>query len=168
MMKKILKTERDWTATIVRVTLGLIIFPHGAQKALGWFGGFGLEGTLGFFSSIGIPTVAGVLVIAAEFLGGLGLIIGALSRVAAVGIAAVMAGAMVLGGHLQNGFFLNWTGGQSGEGIEFHLLVIAMALVVVIRGGGAFSIDGLFGVRAAPTADQLTTRREREVLDRAA
>jgi len=143
MLKKILKTERDWTVTIVRITLGLVIFPHGAQKALGWFGGFGMEGTLGFFSSIGIPTVAGVLVIAAEFLGGLGLITGALSRVAAVGIAAVMAGAMVLGGHLQNGFFLNWTGGQGGEGVEFHLLLIAMALVVVIRGGGAFSIDGL-------------------------
>lgn len=142
-MEQILKTERDWTATTVRVVLGLIIFPHGAQKALGWFGGFGMEGTLGFFGSIGIPTVAGVLVIAAEFLGGLGLITGALSRVAAVGVAAVMGGAMVLGGHLQNGFFMNWTGGQGGEGIEFHLLVIAMALVVVIRGGGAFSIDGL-------------------------
>ncbi len=141
MLNRLMATERDWSQTALRLALGLMIFPHGAQKALGWFGGYGLEGTLGFFGSIGVPTLAALLVIAAEFLGGLALIAGLLSRVAAVGVAAVMTGAVFLGGHLANGFFMNWSGTQAGEGWEFHLLAVAIAVAVAVRGGGALSVD---------------------------
>ncbi|MFZ0864914.1 MAG: DoxX family protein, partial [Candidatus Sulfotelmatobacter sp.] len=83
-----------------------------------------------------------LLAIAAEFFGGLGLLAGLLSRVAALGIACnmIVAIAMV---HAQNGFFMNWFGKQQGEGIEYHLLVLALALTIIIRGGGAFSVDRL-------------------------
>jgi len=138
--KKILKTDNDWAATVARVALGLVFFPHGAQKALGWFGGYGLEGTLGYFNSIGIPTIVGALVIGAEFFGALGLITGLLGRVAAAGIIPVMMGAVLLT-HLPNGFFMNWAGTQAGEGYEFHVLAVALALVVVLKGSGAASLD---------------------------
>jgi putative oxidoreductase len=138
--QKVLKTDADWAATAARVALGLVMLPHGAQKALGWFGGYGVEGTLGYFESIGIPTIAGVLVIGAEFLGALGLITGLLGRAAAAGIIPVMVGAVVLT-HARNGFFMNWAGAQVGEGFEFHIFAVALALVVVIRGSGAASLD---------------------------
>ncbi|HET6764437.1 MAG TPA: DoxX family protein [Longimicrobiaceae bacterium] len=140
LFQALVRTGNDWAPTILRVSLALIIFPHGAQKALGWFGGYGIGGTLGFFGSMGIPTVFGILAIAAEFLGAIGLAVGLLSRVAAFGIASTMAVAAVMV-HLPNGFFMNWSGKAAGEGFEYHLLVIAMALVIMLKGGGRASVD---------------------------
>lgn len=117
------------------------MFPHGAQKMLGWFGGPGFSGTMGFFTEqMGIPALFAFLAIMAEFAGALGLITGLLSRVAALGIASVMTVA-ILTGHLANGFFMNWYGNQKGEGFEYHLLALGLAFVVMIQGSGALSLD---------------------------
>ncbi len=140
LLQTLVRTNDDTTQLVLRLVLGLVIFPHGAQKALGWFGGYGFEGTMGYFGSMGIPAVFGILAIAAEFLGALGLITGLLTRVAAFGIACVMAVA-VLTSHLANGFFMNWSGQQAGEGFEFHLLAIGMAIALMIRGAGRLSVD---------------------------
>lgn len=131
----------DKVATLLRITLGLVIFPHGAQKVLGWFGGHGFEGTMGFFTgTMGIPAVFAFLAILAEFAGSLGLLAGLLTRVAAFGIAVTMAVAIFMV-HLSNGFFMNWGGTQKGEGFEYHLLVLGIAVAVMIRGAGAASVD---------------------------
>jgi putative oxidoreductase len=148
-MKKLhllLQTDHSVATLLIRLVLGIVFFPHGAQKVLGWFGGYGLAGTMGFFTgTLGIPAFLAVLAIAAEFLGSIALIFGALTRVAALGIGAVMAVAMTM--HWPYGFFMNWTGQQKGEGIEFHLLALAMALFLVVRGGGALSVDGAISDR---------------------
>lgn len=147
MVRKFLATENDISLLILRVVLGLVMLPHGLQKTLGLFGGHGFAGTYGFFTSqMGLPGLVAVLVILAESLGAIGLLVGALTRLGALGIAAVMSGAIVMV-HWSNGFFMNWSGKQAGEGFEFHLLAIAMALVLMIRGGGAFSIDRLLSSR---------------------
>ena len=126
---------------MVRLVLGFVFFVHGAQKALGWFDGNGFAATMGGFTHhMGIPPVFAVLAIMAEFLGGIGLILGLLSRVAAFGIAVNMAVAIALV-HSQNGFFMNWQGNQRGEGFEYHLLVLAIATLVMVRGAGAWSVD---------------------------
>lgn len=144
MLKRILKTTDDSAALVLRVGLGLVFFPHGAQKALGWFGGSGLAGTIGYFQeNMGIPLVFALLAIAAEFLGAIGLVVGLLTRVAAFGIACVMAVAVAMV-HWQHGFFMNWSGQQAGEGFEFHLLALAIALALMIRGGGRFSLERAF------------------------
>ena len=141
MFKKILATQNNYAALVVRLTLGLVMFPHGAQKMLGWFGGYGFTGTMGFFTgTLGIPAIFAFLAILAEFAGALGLITGLLSRVAAFGIACVMVVAMFTG-HLANGFFMNWFANQPGEGVEYHLLALGLAIAVMIQGAGAFSID---------------------------
>jgi putative oxidoreductase len=141
MFRKLLETPKSPALAVIRVALGVVMFAHGAQKALGWFGGNGPSGTIGFFDqALGVPAVLTVLVIAAEFLGGLGLMLGALGRVAAAGVIAVMLGAVGLV-HVQNGFFMDWSGQQAGQGFEFHLLVVAMAVAVLLRGSGAFSVD---------------------------
>jgi putative oxidoreductase len=140
MLRKLLSTSGDWSLTLLRLALGVVMFPHGLQKTLGWFGGAGFQGTMGFFTQGGIPTVFAFLAICAEFLGGLGLIVGFLSRIAAFGIICVMMVA-VIRVHLANGFFMNWAGNQKGEGFEFHVLAIAIGLAILIRGAGAFSVD---------------------------
>ncbi len=142
MLKKLLATDHDRATLLIRVALGSVIFAHGAQKVFGWWGGYGLSGTMGFFQSIGIPAVFGALAIAADFLGALGVITGALSRIAAFGILCNMLVATALV-HWPNGFFMNWSGQQKGEGFEFHILAAAMALYVIIKGGGAASVDGV-------------------------
>ena len=147
MFRKLLKTSEDVLPTLLRVTLGVVMFPHGAQKALGWFGGYGFEGTMGFFTdTMHIPALLALLAIAAEFLGSLGLMAGLFTRVAALGIAINMAVA-VLTTHLPFGFFMNWFGNQKGEGFEYHLLVVAIAAAVIWRGAGAYSLDGLLARR---------------------
>ena len=141
MWDKLIATDDSWAPFWVRLFLGIVIFPHGAQKLLGWFGGGGFGGTLDFFSSTwGIPALVTVLIIIAEFFGALGLIVGFLTRLCAVGIGLVMAGAMFMV-HWPNGFFMNWMGNQQGEGYEFHLLVIGMCLALLAGGGGKFSVD---------------------------
>lgn len=141
MFQKLIQTPNDRGALLLRWTLALVIFPHGAQKVLGWFGGYGLSGTLDFFTqTMGLPWILALLVILAEFLGAIGLAVGLLTRVAAFGVLSVMLGAIFMV-HAQNGFFMNWYGAQKGEGFEYHLLVIGIALFLMLRGGGALSAD---------------------------
>jgi len=141
MFRKLLGTSDDWVTALMRLVLGVVFFAHGAQKMLGWFGGYGFSGTMGFFThNMGIPAPLAFLAIAAEFFGGIGLVLGLLSRVAAFGIAVNMVVA-VLTVHLPNGLFMNWAGTQKGEGFEYHLLAIALAVAIMVKGGGAASID---------------------------
>lgn len=144
MIKKFLSTDQQsYVLLIVRVALGVVLLPHGMQKALGIMGGYGFSGTVGFFGQMGIPAVIATLVIMAEFLGSAALILGFGTRFMAASIFVTMLGAMVMGGHLQNGFFMNWFGNQQGEGIEFFILVFGLALASIIGGGGKYSIDSL-------------------------
>lgn len=141
LIKKLIQTTDTWIPTIARITLGVVMLPHGLQKTFGMFGGYGWEGTMGFLTGqMGLPSVIAALTILAESAGALGLIVGLLTRIAGFGIFAVMIGA-VLTVHLQNGFFMNWAGKAPGEGFEYHLLALGLALIVMIRGGGNASID---------------------------
>lgn len=150
--RSLLASDRDAALVAVRLTLAVVFFPHGAQKLLGWFGGPGLEGAMQFLTGgMGLPAPLALLVILIEFFGPLALAAGFLGRLAAAGIAAVMVGA-VFTTHLSHGFFMNWSGAQAGEGIEYHLLVLGMAAAIVIGGSGSFSVDRL-----------LAGRRERHV-----
>ena len=143
MFRKLLNTDNDLALTAIRAVLGLVFVAHGAQKMLGWFGGYGFSETMTFFTQkLGTPTVPAFLAIAAEFFGGLGLLAGLVSRIAALGIACNMVVAIVLV-HAQNGFFMNWFSKQQGEGIEFHLLALASTFAIMMRGGGAYSLDRL-------------------------
>lgn len=141
MFRKLMSTTDDYTITLLRLLFGIVFFAHGAQKALGWFGGYGFAGTMGFFTQkLNVPAPFAVLAIAAEFLGGMGLLVGLLSRIAAFGIACnmVVAVAMI---HIHIGFFANWYGNQKGEGYEFHILAVAIALFLMIKGSGPLSLD---------------------------
>lgn len=139
-MKRLMGTSDDVTLTMLRLVLGVVFFAHGAQKLLGWFGGYGFHGTVGFFEHLGMPAPVAFLIICTEFFGGLGLIVGLLTRIAALGIGVEMIGAIFMV-HLTNGFFMNWYGTQKGEGFEYHLLAIAVAAVLLLRGAGKFSAD---------------------------
>jgi putative oxidoreductase len=141
MFRKLINTTDDPVISVLRLALGVVFFAHGAQKALGWFGGYGFTGTMSFFTQqMHIPAPFAFLAICAEFLGGIGLLIGFLGRVAAFGIACNMLVAVVMI-HRHFGLFANWYGTQKGEGYEYHLLAIAIALAIMIRGSGAFSAD---------------------------
>jgi putative oxidoreductase len=141
MLRKLTATENSAAITILRLVLGIVFFAHGAQKMLGWFGGFGYAATMGFFTAgMHLPAPLAFLAIAAEFFGGIGLLLGLLTRVAAVGITVNMLVA-IFTVHLQFGLFANWSGQQKGEGYEFHLLVLAITTFLMIKGAGAFSAD---------------------------
>jgi putative oxidoreductase len=149
MFKSFLQTDNNFNNFIIRVMLGIVIFPHGAQKLLGWFGGHGLEGTLVFFTrQLEMPMAVAILVILGESLGALGLIAGFLTRFCATGVLIIMGGALVMF-HASNGFFMNWSGKQVGEGFEYHLLAIALCLPLIISGGGWFSADGFLTKRSS-------------------
>ncbi len=138
---RLLATSSGASGPILRLGLALVLFPHGAQKLLGWFGGYGWSGTMGFLTGkIGLPSPIAALVILIEALGPVFLLLGLLTRPVALGVIAIMVGAIATV-HAPNGFFMNWSGAQQGEGFEYHLLVIAMALVLLVGGGGAFSAD---------------------------
>jgi putative oxidoreductase len=140
-LERILKTDDSLGPTILRVSLGTVMFAHGAQKALGWFGGYGYGATMDYLTGPGgLPWLIAFLVIAIELVGSLALIAGAGGRAAALGVGAVMLGA-ILTVHAKVGFFMNWGGAQPGEGYEYHLLAIALAAGVVIAGSGAYSVD---------------------------
>jgi len=144
LIQKFFATDtQSWSLLIARVTLGAVILPHGMQKALGSFGGFGLEATLGYFMSNGMPFLLGLLVVMAEFLGSLFIILGLGTRFMAFSLFITMFGAMVIGGHVQHGFFMNWFGNQAGEGMQFFILTLGLGLIGMISGGGKYSIDGL-------------------------
>ena len=155
MLKKLAQTDDSIALLLVRLTLGVVIFPHGAQKLLGWFGGHGFAGAMQFFSGeLKLPVVVGLLVIIAEFFGALALIFGFLGRVGAFGILCVMLGAIFLI-HGKFGFFMNWYGTQQAEGFEYHLLAIGMALAVLVHGSGSLSIDRSLSDRSRSTAPRL-------------
>src|SRR5262245_33587750 len=157
-MKNLLATDtQNSILTLQRALLGAVMFPHGAQKLLGWFGGYGFEGTMGFFTQqVGLPAPLALLVILAESIGALLLIAGLGTRLAAFGISAVMLGAVATT-HASNGFFMNWFGNQPGEGFEFHLLALALAVPLVIAGGGRYALDSWVRARLeAPRGALLT------------
>lgn len=142
-MKQILATSpNDWAAMIARLTTGIVVFPHGAQKLFGWFGGYGFNGTMGFLTEqMNLPWLIGLLVILIESIGALLLIFGFLTRIAALGMIGNFIGVIVTS-HLSNGFFMNWSGQpDKGEGYEFHLLVVGLSLACLIAGGGKWSVD---------------------------
>ena|SRR5690348_3089657 len=142
MVARLLATHDDAMLALLRLALGVVFFAHGAQKMLGWFGGYGYGATLGAFTGMGIPAPLAFLAICAEFFGGIGLIIGCLSRIAAFGITCNMIVAVALV-HWHFGFFMNWAGTQKGEGFEFHILALAMLALVLAKGAGALSVDRL-------------------------
>jgi putative oxidoreductase len=158
MLRKLMATDNDYATTILRLVLGVIFFAHGAQKMLGWFGGYGFSGTMGFFTGMmHIPAPFAFLAIAAEFFGSIGLIFGFLTRIAGLGILSNMLVAIAIIHH-HFGFFMNWTGLQKGEGYEYHLLVIALAVYLMIRGAGAVSFDRFLSSEAAPLPQMQTAR----------
>jgi putative oxidoreductase len=138
---RLVATPASTSLALGRLILGAVMFPHACQKIFGWFGGAGWSGTIqGFREHLGLPPALSALVMLAEFLGSIGLILGLFGRVAAVGIIAVMAGAIAIV-HAKVGFFMNWMGGTAGEGFEYHLLAIGLAIAIVGWGSGAFSVD---------------------------
>ena len=156
MTNKLLRTDNDIATATVRLALGVVFFAHGAQKLLGWFGGYGFTGTMGFFTGVlHIPAIFAFLAITAEFFGGLGLIFGFLTRIAADGVLSNMIVAIALVPS-QFGFFMNWTGTQKGEGYEYHLVILAVTVLLIIRGAGAVSLDRLLS-SPAKRAAQLQT-----------
>ncbi|MHB8882957.1 MAG: DoxX family protein [Thermodesulfovibrionales bacterium] len=148
MLKKIFATDDSLVLLVLRLMLALVFFPHGAQKVFGWYGGNGFGPTLGFFVSKGIPAALAFLAIMAESAGVAALVAGLFTRVAALGLAVNMV-ICAAANHVQNGFFMNWTGKQAGEGFEFHILVVAIALGLMIGGGGRWSLDGLISQKTA-------------------
>jgi putative oxidoreductase len=146
-MRTLFQTDEAWSSLILRVMLGVVMLPHGAQKLLGWFGGYGFSGTMGFFTgTMHLPWIVAFLVIVGESFGSLGLILGFLTRFTAASFAVIMIGAIATV-HWPNGFFMNWAGKQAGEGFEYHLLVIGMSLALLLAGGGKWSVDGAIARR---------------------
>ncbi|QWV94500.1 DoxX family protein [Geomonas oryzisoli] len=149
MLARLLATEDTASLTVLRLFLALVMFPHGAQKVFGWFGGPGFTGTMEMFTKMmGIPYLFGLMAVLTEFVGPLLLVAGLATRVAALVMAGEMVVAVALV-HLHNGFFMNWTGKQAGEGFEYHILVVGMALALMIGGGGCWSVDRLMFRRRA-------------------
>lgn len=159
MLRKFLHTAPEPAPALARVVLALVLFPHGAQHLLGWFGGYGFSGTLGWMTgTLGIPAPLAALAIVTEFLAPLALAVGLAGRPAALGIVGLMLGA--LSTHVSNGFFMNWFGAlpAGSEGFEYHLIAIALAGTVVLQGSGAWSIDGLLAGRRAPAVGPAVSR----------
>ena len=142
-MKYLFQTNDKFSYWVPRVILGCVMFPHGAQKLFGWFGGFGFTNTMTYFTqTAGLPWIIAFLVVIGESLGSIGLIVGFLTRLSALGLICIMMGAIITV-HIPNGFFMNWFGKQAGEGFEYHLLVIGMSIPLLINGGGKYSVDML-------------------------
>jgi putative oxidoreductase len=149
-LQRLLRTSDSLLPLIARLALGIVILPHGLQKLLGWFGGYGFSATMGYFTQQQhIPWIFALAAILTESLGSLAVILGLFSRVSAALVGAVMAVA-VLTVHLPFGFFMNWGGAQKGEGFEFHVLALALALIVVLAGGGRASLDRLLARKPSP------------------
>ncbi len=142
-MERFFQTDDSWAAFVLRVTLGGVMLAHGAQKLLGWFGGYGFGGTMEFFTAtMGLPWLVAFLVIIGESFGSLALIAGLLTRFTAGSFIVIMLGAIGMV-HWPVGFFMNWFGQQQGEGFEYHLLVIGMSAALVVTGGGKWALDNL-------------------------
>ena len=137
---RFLATPDSGVLLFQRLVLGCVMFPHGAQKMLGWFGGGGWSQTMSSFEQgLGLPAVIAAIAILNEFLGSISLIAGALTRLGA-SHHGEHAAAVYLA-HIHNGFFMNWMGTKHGEGFEYHLLALALALPLIVKGGGLFSVD---------------------------
>ncbi len=143
VLQAFVQTNSSWVPTIARVALGVVMLPHGLQKTLGWFGGYGFTNTMNWFTgAMHVPWILGFAAIVAETLGALALIAGVATRAAAAGVAAVFVVAIATV-HAPNGFFMNWSGAQKGEGIEYFILGLALVAIVLIQGAGAASVDRL-------------------------
>jgi putative oxidoreductase len=141
MLRKLLATDSNSATLALRLALGIVFFAHGAQLMLGWFGGYGFSASMGFLTqTLHIPAPFAFLAITGQFFGGLGVLLGLLTRVAAFGIAVNMLVA-IFKVHAQFGFFMNWSGAQKGEGFEYHLLALGITVFLMIKGAGAFSLD---------------------------
>ncbi|MEP1094845.1 MAG: DoxX family protein [Cyclobacteriaceae bacterium] len=139
-IKSLIKTDNDIAPFIARIFLGLVIFPHGAQKILGIWGGHGLQAMMDSFQAwFGIHPVVSALVAFAEFFGSLALILGLFGRFMAATIVMVMLGAIYY--VVNDFFFMNWYSQERGEGYEFHILAIALGLIVIIKGSGKYALD---------------------------
>src|SRR5947209_15138532 len=161
MISSLTGTHADWVVGVARIVLGIIFFAHGAQKMLSWYGGPGLASSMRTFTEhLHLPPTLAFLVIAGEFFAGIGLIVGLFSRIAALVVAVTMVGAIATV-HFRFGLFMNWFGTKEGHGIEYHLLTIALALVVIVQGAGAFSLDRLVQdhISASEHSQQKTTQR---------
>lgn len=142
---RVFSTEADLSTTLVRLALAAAMFPHGAQKMLGWWGGYGWDGTMGFLTAkIGLPVPLAAGLILLEFFGPILLFVGLFTRGVAAGFIGIMLGA-IFSVHSNFGFFMNWSGAQGGEGVEYHLLVMALSIVLLLRGGGSLAIDQRIG-----------------------
>jgi putative oxidoreductase len=142
-MQKLFKTNNDWTGLALRLGIAIVLFPHGVQKLLGWFGGYGFTGTMQFFTdTVGLPWFIGFLVILLEFFGSLLLLAGLGSRIIAAAMIILFIG-IIFTSHIQNGFFMNWFGNQKGEGYEYFLLLIGLCAALFLNGSGKFSVDRL-------------------------
>ncbi len=160
LTRRLLSTDTSNTCLLMqRVVLGAVMFPHGAQKMLGWYGGYGFGGTMGFFTdTMHLPAPLAFLVIVGEFFGACLLVLGLGTRIAAFGISAIMLGA-ILTSHAQFGFFMNWFGVQQGEGYEFHLLVLALSIPAMLWGGGSLALDSRLSKVADAAATTESTAR---------
>jgi len=139
-MYKLIHTHADWALTWLRIVTGGVMFAHGAQKVLGWYGGSGFDAAMQGMESMGIPGPLAVVAIFTEFFGAIALMAGLLGRLMALGIAIEMIVAALLV-HLPHGFFMNWLGTATGEGFEYHILLVGAAIPVIARGSGAWSLD---------------------------
>jgi len=153
-MKQLLfSTPNDWTGFILRITVGAIMFPHGAQKLFGLFGGYGYQASMQFFTStMKLPAFIAFMVILIECIGAVGLVAGLGTRLWALLLIAVMMGAIVTTNY-KNGFFMNWFQHQNGEGYEYHLLVIGMCVALLFSGSGKLSLDAWIFRLIAKTPD---------------
>jgi len=147
MFREIFQTDNTTGFMFLRLSLGVVMFFHGAQKALGWFGGMGYERTVEVFTSnYGFPVFVAVAVIATEFIGAIWLLIGLFTRIAATAVA-VDVGVCAYLNHIQHGFFMNWFGTRAGEGYEYHVLVLGICFALIVKGAGALSFDRLFSIK---------------------
>ncbi len=143
LIKKLLTTHPNIGFSIARLTLGLVIFPHGAQKLLGLFGGYGYSATMeSLITQMGLPSFIAFSVIMIEFFGSISLILGIFSRFWALSLTGMFLG-IIFTTQLEHGFFMNWFGAQAGEGYEYSLLIIGLALSVLVNGSGKWSIDNI-------------------------
>lgn len=140
MLRKLMITRNEYSLALARILLGVVFFAHGAQKMLGWFGGSGFSDTVATFAKFGMPTIVALYAIFVEFFGSLSLLFGLFSRLAALALIVEMIGA-VLTIHIHFGLFMNWMGQQKGEGFEYHLITIALALLILVQGAGGLSVD---------------------------
>jgi putative oxidoreductase len=139
MIEKLLHTDPDYAWTFQRIIAGLIIFPYGMQKLFPWFGGWGVKKTLKQLTLKKIPTFIAWLVIVGQSFGSIGLLAGFLGRIAAGGLFIIFTGALIV--HLPDGWTMNWFGEKKGEGIEYHVMLLSLLSIVIVRGSGAMSID---------------------------